>query len=434
MTVSVRREGADAVLEVADRGPGVPHEHARARLRALRPRRRRRGARAAAAASGWRSCGPSTDAHGGRVELRDAEGGGARFVVTLPAADATRSDCRRYRVGGAEASLPKPRRSSNREVVLRRRPSPALVIALIALFVSLSGVSYGVATGFIDSREIKNNEVRSLDIRNNEIRTSDLRNNEVRGIDIRNSTVQGRDIALNTVTGEDVREDTPRQGAERHCCADTRHATPTRVSDAEDHPATTMAEGAAAGHARDARPADALGPCTDARRAAHARRLTVSHDRGRLRAVGERTANADFDRRRTSTVADRLDDRRVHRRACARAYALDAGLRVGPGRQGASRGRDRASYRGWLGRRARAASTGHLAAAGLDLDDHRQDHRAPLAGARRRTRPRRRAGGPGAGRSRGSPPRPSARATRRPPRAARRRSRPTRPRTARRGR
>ncbi|HEX6651388.1 MAG TPA: hypothetical protein VF072_01490 [Thermoleophilaceae bacterium] len=92
--------------------------------------------------------------------------------------------------------------------LLRRRPSPAMIVASLALFVSLSGVSYGVATGFIDSREIKNNEVRSIDIRNNEIRTRDLRNNEVRGIDIRNSTVQGRDIALNTVTGEDVREDT----------------------------------------------------------------------------------------------------------------------------------------------------------------------------------------------------------------------------------
>src|SRR4051812_21688560 len=83
-----------------------------------------------------------------------------------------------------------------------------MIVASLALFVSLSGVSYGVATGFIDSREIKNNEVRSIDIRNNEIRTRDLRNNEVRGIDIRNSTVQGRDIALNTVTGEDVKEDT----------------------------------------------------------------------------------------------------------------------------------------------------------------------------------------------------------------------------------
>jgi hypothetical protein len=92
--------------------------------------------------------------------------------------------------------------------LLRRRPSPALIIALIALFVSLSGVSYGVATGFIDSREIKNNEVRSIDLRNNQIRTRDLRNNEVRGIDIRNSTVQSRDIAINGVTGEDVKEDT----------------------------------------------------------------------------------------------------------------------------------------------------------------------------------------------------------------------------------
>jgi hypothetical protein len=92
--------------------------------------------------------------------------------------------------------------------LLRRRPSPAMIVALIALFVALGGVSYGFATGEIDSREIKNNDVRSRDIRNNEIRTRDLRNNEVRGIDIRNSTVQGRDIALNTVTGDDVREDT----------------------------------------------------------------------------------------------------------------------------------------------------------------------------------------------------------------------------------
>ena len=92
--------------------------------------------------------------------------------------------------------------------LLRRRPSPALIIAVIALFISLSGVSYGVATGFIDSREIQNNQVRSVDIRNNEIRTKDLRNNEIRGIDIRNSTIQSRDIAINAVRGEDVKEDT----------------------------------------------------------------------------------------------------------------------------------------------------------------------------------------------------------------------------------
>jgi hypothetical protein len=90
--------------------------------------------------------------------------------------------------------------------ILRRRPSPALVIALVALFISLSGVAYGVATGFIDSRELKDNTVRSRDLRNNDIRTIDLRNNEVRGLDIRNSTIQGRDVALNTLTGDDVNE------------------------------------------------------------------------------------------------------------------------------------------------------------------------------------------------------------------------------------
>lgn len=80
--------------------------------------------------------------------------------------------------------------------LLRLRPSPALVVSLLALFVSLGGVSYGVATGFIDSREI----------RDNTIRTKDLRNEEVRGRDIRNSTVQGRDVALNTLRGVDIDE------------------------------------------------------------------------------------------------------------------------------------------------------------------------------------------------------------------------------------
>jgi hypothetical protein len=95
--------------------------------------------------------------------------------------------------------------------LLRRRPSPALIVALIALFVAMGGVSYGFATGTIDTREIKDNDVRSRDLRNNEIRTRDLRNNEVRGIDIRNSTVQSRDIAINAVTGADVKESTLQQ-------------------------------------------------------------------------------------------------------------------------------------------------------------------------------------------------------------------------------
>lgn len=87
-----------------------------------------------------------------------------------------------------------------------RRPSPALVIACIALFVSLGGVSYGLASGSIDSRELKNNTIRSKDVRNNTLRTFDIRNSEVRGFDIRNSTIGGRDVAFNTLTGADIDE------------------------------------------------------------------------------------------------------------------------------------------------------------------------------------------------------------------------------------
>jgi hypothetical protein len=84
------------------------------------------------------------------------------------------------------------------------RPSPALVIACVALFVALGGVSYGLATGSIDSREISNNTVRSKDIRDNSVYTRDIRNNDVRDIDIRNGTVKGRDLAKRTITGDNV--------------------------------------------------------------------------------------------------------------------------------------------------------------------------------------------------------------------------------------
>jgi two-component system, OmpR family, sensor kinase len=89
VTVSVSREGEQALLEVADRGPGVPA--------AMRQRVFERFARGAgdSAPSGGSGLGLAivkavTDAHGGTVQLLEAEGGGARLVVRLPAA--TRSD------------------------------------------------------------------------------------------------------------------------------------------------------------------------------------------------------------------------------------------------------------------------------------------------------------------------------------------------------
>ena len=62
-----------------------------------------------------------------------------------------------------------------------RRPSPAMVVACTALFVSLGGVSYGVATGFIDSREIKNNTIRGKDVRNGALTGKELKRDTLSG-------------------------------------------------------------------------------------------------------------------------------------------------------------------------------------------------------------------------------------------------------------
>jgi signal transduction histidine kinase len=91
VTVSVSRHGDRAVLAVADRGPGVPHD--------MRERVFERFARGAGdpAPRGGSGLGLAivravAASHGGTVEIRDAEGGGASFVVTLPAGASARSD------------------------------------------------------------------------------------------------------------------------------------------------------------------------------------------------------------------------------------------------------------------------------------------------------------------------------------------------------
>jgi hypothetical protein len=70
----------------------------------------------------------------------------------------------------------------------------ANVVATLALFLALGGVSYGAL------------RIKSRDLVNNTVRTQDLRNNNIRSKDIRNRTIVGRDVLTNTITGQQVRE------------------------------------------------------------------------------------------------------------------------------------------------------------------------------------------------------------------------------------
>jgi hypothetical protein len=84
--------------------------------------------------------------------------------------------------------------------LLRRRPSPAMIVALIALFVALGGSSYAaikistknLRTGAVNSRVLKNNSAKSGDIRNESLTGSDIKTDSIKNADIDNSTLQAK--------------------------------------------------------------------------------------------------------------------------------------------------------------------------------------------------------------------------------------------------
>jgi hypothetical protein len=69
--------------------------------------------------------------------------------------------------------------------ILKHRPSSAMVVACISLFVAMGGVGYAAAT--IDSGDIVNNSVRSKDVRNGDLRAKDLKPDTLGGGRIKES-------------------------------------------------------------------------------------------------------------------------------------------------------------------------------------------------------------------------------------------------------
>jgi hypothetical protein len=82
--------------------------------------------------------------------------------------------------------------------------SPATVLAGLALFVSLGGVSYGVATGSINSREIQNGTVQSRDVRDGALQGRDIANGTLRSRDIEDGVLSGADVRDGSLAGADL--------------------------------------------------------------------------------------------------------------------------------------------------------------------------------------------------------------------------------------
>lgn len=80
--------------------------------------------------------------------------------------------------------------------------SPAMVVALLALALSLGGTAY--AAKLITSKDIKNNTVRSVDLRNGGVTAADLKDGAVGGPEIKDGAVGGVDIADGGVGSVDI--------------------------------------------------------------------------------------------------------------------------------------------------------------------------------------------------------------------------------------
>jgi len=72
---------------------------------------------------------------------------------------------------------------------LKRLPSPALVVACLALFVALCGTSYALATGSITSREIQDGTIRNPDFKDGTLRGQEFKRDSLGGGAIKESTL-----------------------------------------------------------------------------------------------------------------------------------------------------------------------------------------------------------------------------------------------------
>lgn len=76
--------------------------------------------------------------------------------------------------------------------LLSRRPSPAMVVAIVALVVALAGTSYAAT-------KLSNNSVGAKQIKPNAVTTAKIKNDAVTGAKVKDQSLSGKDIALGTL-------------------------------------------------------------------------------------------------------------------------------------------------------------------------------------------------------------------------------------------
>jgi hypothetical protein len=82
----------------------------------------------------------------------------------------------------------------------RHRPTPAMIVALIALFVALSGASYAaLAVNSVGPKQLRKNAVRSPKVKDRSLKGIDLGEKTVTGTEVADASLSGIDIADGSV-------------------------------------------------------------------------------------------------------------------------------------------------------------------------------------------------------------------------------------------
>ncbi len=86
------------------------------------------------------------------------------------------------------------------------RPSPALVISCLALFLALAGSALAAKTASIGSRQIVNGSVRTVDLRDNAVSSPKIADATVTAADLGPDSVGSDEIAKDAVNSDEIAE------------------------------------------------------------------------------------------------------------------------------------------------------------------------------------------------------------------------------------
>jgi hypothetical protein len=126
--------------------------------------------------------------------------------------------------------------------ILRRRPSPALVVATIALFLAAGGTTYAlslpansVGSAQIQAGRVLNSKLAPGSVSNskmgrNAVTFSKLASNQMTSEKIKNGSLLGEDLAANTVKGAQIDESTLNLSTTKFAVIDAGAATPGNQS------------------------------------------------------------------------------------------------------------------------------------------------------------------------------------------------------------